>query len=263
MSQRAKAQAESMAEQSARGSINNNGIAFGGKAIYGANLGILMLEAAFPRIPGDMGHAGTWPFPVMYKVVRGASPERVVKNQAQGLLETFIAAGQELVRDGADGITTNCGFLSLFQAELAAALNVPVATSSLMQIAMVESMLPPGKRVGVITISKPHLSVEHLLEAGAPADTPVVGTESGKEFSRVILENETRLDIAAAEKDLLNAGRQLVQSAPDIGAVVLECTNMAPYSGALRQELGLPVFDIVSFISWFYAGLTPRTFPKH
>ena len=49
-------------------------IATGGKAIYGAPLGILMLEARFPRIPGDMGNAATWPFPVLYRVVRGATP---------------------------------------------------------------------------------------------------------------------------------------------------------------------------------------------
>ena len=47
----------------------------GGKAIYGASVGILMLEARFPRIPGDMGNATTWPFPVLYKVVRSASPD--------------------------------------------------------------------------------------------------------------------------------------------------------------------------------------------
>ncbi len=95
-------------------------IATGGKAIYGAPLGILMLEARFPRIPGDMGNAGTWPFPVLYRVVRGASPERVVLRAAAGLLDDFLAAAAELVGAGAEAITTNCGFLSLFQRELAA-----------------------------------------------------------------------------------------------------------------------------------------------
>ncbi len=93
-------------------------IAHGGKSIYGAKLGILMLEARFPRIPGDMGNAGTWPFPVLYKVVRGASPHRVVRQRAKGLLDAFLDAARELVELGADGITTNCGFLSLYQAEL-------------------------------------------------------------------------------------------------------------------------------------------------
>ena len=103
-------------------------IARGGKAVYGAPLGILMLEARFPRIPGDMGNATTWPFPVLYRVVRGASPEKVVLHGARGLLPDFLDAAKDLVRLGAEAITTNCGFLSLFQAELAVRAKVPVAT---------------------------------------------------------------------------------------------------------------------------------------
>jgi len=128
----------------------NARVAHGGKAVYGARLGILMLEARFPRIPGDMGHAGTWPFPVLYKVVKGASPQRVVAERAEGLLPNFVEAAKELESLGADGITTNCGFLSLYQNELATAVTVPVATSSLMQVPMIQSTLPGGKRVGVI-----------------------------------------------------------------------------------------------------------------
>src|SRR2546427_8689604 len=111
------------------GSNEPNRIARGGKAIYGARLGILMLEARFPRIPGDMGNALTWPFPVLYKVVKGASPQRVVREQAAGLLEAFLAGAAELVELGADGITTNCGFLSLYQDDIARHVAVPVATS--------------------------------------------------------------------------------------------------------------------------------------
>src|SRR5262249_6441033 len=101
-------------------------IAHGGQAVYGARPRNLMVEARFPRIPGDMGHAGTWPFPVLYKVVKGASPRRVVIDAASGLVASFIEAARELEALGADGITTNCGFLSLYQRELAAAVTVPV-----------------------------------------------------------------------------------------------------------------------------------------
>lgn len=50
-------------------------IVTGGKAVYGAQVVILPLEARFPRIPGDIGNAQTWPVPVRYKVIRGATPE--------------------------------------------------------------------------------------------------------------------------------------------------------------------------------------------
>jgi hypothetical protein len=236
-------------------------IATGGKAIYGAPLGILMLEAKFPRIPGDMGNAGTWPFPVLYRVVRGATPERVVLNAAAGLLDDFLAAAADLVRDGAEAITTNCGFLSLFQAELAAYVRVPVATSALIQVPWVQAMLPPGRRVGIITVSAGSLTRGHLVAAGVPEDTPFVGTENGKEFFRVLVRGEKQdMDVALAAADILAAGRALVARHHDIGAIVLECTNMPPYAFALREALGLPVYDIYSLICWLHAGLRPRAF---
>jgi hypothetical protein len=236
-------------------------IARGGKAIYGAPLGILMLEARFPRIPGDMGNASTWPFPVLYRVVSGASPEKVVLQGAAGLLPDFIDAAKDLVRLGAEAITTNCGFLSLFQKEIAAAVGVPVATSSLMQVPWVQATLPPGKRVGLVTVSGSTLSPAHLQGAGVPLDTPLVGTENGKEFFRVLIKAEKDdMDIAQAERDVVEAGKALVAEHPDVGAIVLECTNMPPYAAALQAEVGLPVYDIYSMITWFHAGLRPRAF---
>lgn len=239
----------------------NSPIARGGKAIYGAPLGILMLEARFPRIAGDMGNATTWPFPVLYRVVKGASPERVVLQGAIGLLDAFLAAAEELVSVGAEAISTNCGFLSLFQRELAAHVGVPVATSALLQVPWVQATLPPGQRVGVITVSAPSLTPRHLEAAGVPLDTPIIGTEGGREFFRVLVRGESQdMDVALAQADILQAGRTLVARHPDVGAIVLECTNMPPYAHALREALGLPVFDIYSMITWWHAGLRPRVF---
>jgi len=235
-------------------------IAHGGKALYGARVGILMLEARFPRIPGDMGNGLTWPFPVLYKVVPGASPRRVVFDRAEGLLDGFLDAAAELVRLGADGITTTCGFLSLYQREIAAHVGVPVATSSLMQIPLLERVLPPNKRVGVLTVSAASLTPEHFIAAGADPETPVVGTDGGHEFTRVMLDDEERLDAAAAERDILDAGDALLAQHPETGAVLLECTNMVPYARALSDHLRLPVYSIYSFVAWFQAGLAPRDF---
>src|SRR5260370_25061131 len=154
--------------------IERTRIAWGGKTLYGARVGILMLETRFPRIPGDMGNAETWPFPVLYKVVPGASPSRVVCQRAEGLLDEFLVSADELVRLGADGITTTCGFLSLYQREIAAHVGVPAATSSLMQIPFIERVLPPGKRVGVLPLSPANPTQPHLHPAPADPLTPAV-----------------------------------------------------------------------------------------
>ncbi len=241
--------------------ITPSGTAKGGKAVYGAPLGILMLEARFPRIPGDMGNATTWPFPVLYRVVKGASPEKVVLQGAAGLLPAFLDAAAELVDQGAEAITTNCGFLSLFQRELAAHVGVPVATSALMQVPWVLAMLPAGKRVGVITVSAGSLTPAHLEAACVPLDTPFIGTEDGREFFRVLILGEKQdMDVGLAADDILQAGKRLMRAHKDIGAVVLECTNMPPYAAALRQALDVPVFDIYSLVTWLQAGLRPRDF---
>ena len=232
----------------------------GGKPLYGASVGILMLDARFPRIIGDMGNALTWPFPVHYKIVRNASPDRVVRGQAKNMLENFIEAGRELVADGVDGITTNCGFLALYQQELSHALQVPVATSSLMQVAMVNSLLPAGKKAGILTISASSLTPAHLAAAGVPNTTPIATTEGGQEFTRAILDSEAEMDIAAAHRDNIDAAIQLAKD-PSVGAIVLECTNMVPYAAAIRAATGLPVFSIYNFILWFQASLSPRAFP--
>ncbi len=236
-------------------------IARGGKAVYGAPLGILMLDARFPRIPGDMGNGLTWPFPVLYHVVRGATPARVVLEGAAGLLPDFVAAARELVRLGAEALTTNCGFLSLFQHEIAAAAGVPAMCSSLMQVPWVQASLPPGRRVGLVTVCAATLTPAHLAAAGVPPDIPVAGTENGREFFRVLIKAEADdMDVDLARRDVVDAGLDLVARHPEVGAVVLECTNMPPYAAALAAAIGRPVYDVYSMVSWFHAGLRPRRF---
>jgi Asp/Glu/hydantoin racemase len=232
----------------------------GGKTVFGATVGILMLETQFPRIPGDIGNALTWPFPVHFRVVRGATPENIVRGAPLDRVQDFIDAAQDLVDMGCDGITTNCGFLSLLQGDMAAALGVPVATSSLMQVPLVERLLPPGKRVGILTVSAGTLTPDHLKAAGVALDTPVVGTENGRVFTRDILSDVPEIDFDACRLDLLDAARDLVQQHPEVGGIVLECTNMVPYAADIRAATGLPVWSIYSFVSWFQAGLMPRRF---
>ncbi|MEQ8354863.1 MAG: aspartate/glutamate racemase family protein [Kiloniellaceae bacterium] len=211
-------------------------------------LGILMLKTAFPRPPGDVGNPATWRCATLYKVVEPASVAAVVTGAAlpQALVEAFIAAGRELVAEGATLITTSCGFLVTAQAALQQALPVPVVTSSLLQIPDLRAGLPSGKRVGVITFDATRLTAAHLAAAGAPADTPVSGLDGGDELHRVIAQDLPHLDMAAAEADALAAGRALKAQAPDLGAVVLECTNLPPYRAALAADLGLPVHDLVT-----------------
>lgn len=231
-----------------------------GKTIYGATVGILMLETRFPRILGDIGNAHTWPFPVQFRIVPGAYPERVVRHRADGLREAFIAAAQDLVRHGADAIATNCGFLSLFQEDLKQATGVPVASSSLLQIPMVNALLPQGKRTGILTISSETLTSAHLDAVGVPLDTPIVGTGANSEFTSKILNDEREIDFAKCQEEMHHATMELIAKNKDIGAIVFECTNMTPFASDIHKLTGLPIYSMYSLICWLQSSLRPRQF---
>jgi Asp/Glu/Hydantoin racemase len=236
----------------------------GGRNQYGFTVGILMLDTRFPRIPGDMGNATTFPFPVRYHRVAGAIPDLVVRRGASGLLPAFVEGARQLEHEGVGAVTTNCGFLVKYQGELAAAVHVPVFTSSLLLVPFVHRMLGPGRRVGIMTVNAAALGAEHLRGAGIGSEIPiaVAGLEGEKEFTRVLLDDELELDVDAAREEHVRVARRLVAEQPDIGAVVLECTNMPPYADDVRRAIGLPVFDIVSLVTLVHhalaAGLAPR-----
>lgn len=236
----------------------------GGQNLYGFSIGILMLDTRFPRIPGDMGNAGTFDFPVRYHRVTGASPDRVVRQGQRELLPAFIEGARFLEREGVAAVTTNCGFLAKFQPEMAAAVSIPVFTSSLMLVPLVSRMLPAGRAVGILTVNAAALNREHMAGAGIGPDVPVVvaGLETEKEFTHVLLDDQLVLDVELARRENVSVARRMVDAHPAIGAIVLECTNMPPYRADIQAATGLPVFDITTLVRMVHEavrdGLGPR-----
>ncbi|MDP3823029.1 MAG: aspartate/glutamate racemase family protein [Burkholderiales bacterium] len=213
-------------------------------------LGVLMLDTRFPRPPGDIGHPASFAMPVRHAVVPGAWPSKVVASarslRASGLAQAFREQARELEREGAGAITTSCGFLVLLQRELQEAVTVPVVTSSLLQL---PSLLARERQVGVLTISAAHLGHEHLLAAGVePArlgDVIVQGVDPAGEFAQANLGNRDAMDLARAQEDVVSAALALKSRAPDLGSVVLECTNMPPYAQAVRDATGWRLFSLL------------------
>ena len=228
-----------------------------------ATVGILMLDTKFPRVVGDGGNPDTWPFPVLIEKVRGATPHQVVDMGLEGLLEPFVAGAEALVAAGADGITTTCGFLALYQRALAERAGVPVAASAILQVPWVEALLPTGRRAGIITADSANLTPAHLAATGVALDTPIAGTQGGRALTRVFTDKASEYDWADCEADLVDAGRRLLDQHPAVGAFVLECTNMPPFGPALADAFGLPVYDVYTMINWFQMGLRPTRFGRH
>ena len=232
------------------------GTARGGRSIYGFSLGILMLDTYFPRIPGDIGNALTWDFPVLYKVVKGASVARVVEDGDPALLTPFINGAQELIVQGAKAITTSCGFLAVFQREMAEALSVPIFTSALLMVPLVYSMLPASCKVGIMTFNSGALTKRHFKGAGIENIPMVVcGMENSEYSATPIRENLCELDVEGARADHISAARRMCRENPDVRAIVLECTNMPPYAEDIRLATRLPVFDITDLTKFMYRSV--------
>lgn len=232
----------------------------GGRATYGEVLGIMVLDTQFPRLPGDIGNAATFDFPVRFKVVRGASPERVVVEQDPKLLGPFIEAAKELEANGVRAITTTCGFLTIFQQQLAREVNIPVFTSSLLQVPIVHRMLKPNQKVGILTANGETLS-DSVLEAVGASSVPhvVIGSEHTPAVYDVFVKNGPEIDPVAAEEGVVAMARELVDRHPDIGAFVSEDINFSPFGQAVQQATGRPFFDIVTMAEWVYrAVVKPR-----
>lgn len=221
----------------------------------GGMLGILTLDTAFPRVPGDVGCARTFDFPVRYATPKGADPERVVHRRDDSILPAFVAAAHELIDAGAIAIATTCGFLVRWQRELVAALPVPVLTSALLQVPLVRSMLAPHRQVGIVTYSAADLGVDLLACAGIDRSAPVEGVDPDGVFARTIRLGAAALDEDAMAADVAGAASRLVATHPAVGAIVLECANMPPYRDAVVRATGRPVFDAAQLVAWFHAGI--------
>lgn len=227
-----------------------------------AAIGVLCLETSFAKIPGHIRNPVTFDFPVVYKVVAGATPDRVVRQGDPRLLEPFVDAARDLQDQGVAAITTGCGFLVLFQQRLADAVDVPLYTSSLIQLPMVHRMLRGDQKVGLLVASEQSFTRRHLAAIGAEhVPVCVAGMADQPEFREVMLEGRRdELDPDRLRHEVLGQAERLAKDNPDVGAMVLECTDLAPFAYAIQERLNVPVFDIVTLTQMVHRSLTRTAF---
>ncbi len=231
----------------------------GDRNFYGVSIGVICLESYFPKPPGHIKNPAGLSFPVLYHTIKGATVQKLLNDPTDKLRDLFIEAARDLVQEGARAITSSCGFAALYQEDLAAAVDVPVFASSLIQIPIAWQMTGCKAPVGVLTASSSSLTPEHFRLVGA-ANIPVKvqGMEEYPEFSGVILNNErTDMDLGLVEEEILSAARQLLKRAPETRALVLECTDMPPYAHRIQNEFGLPVFDLTTLTGMVQDVVTP------
>ena len=233
-----------------------------GQVAYGYSVGIVCLEYFLPFIPGDVGNASTYDFPVLYREVKGATFEAVIVRQDPAMLPVVLEAAEDLVRQGAKAITSDCGYFGAYQREVADALPVPVFLSSLMQAQFILSMLGPSRKVAALVANGASLSDRVLDALGIDDRSRIVfrGLEDKTEFRRTVLDECGTLDVEAVEQEVVEAALEVQAEHPDVGALLLECSDLPPYSAAVQAATGLPVFDWIGFINYVHQAVVAKPY---
>lgn len=228
-------------------------------------IGMLCWEAGHvPRglvqtesLRGSCTNPDSFDFPVRYCRVKGANIQTILENPDRDVLQTMIAEARAMVADGVRAITTSCGFNAIFQQELANAVDVPVFASSLLQVPLVRSMLGKNRTIGVITAKKVALREEHLRAVGITEDIPlrIFGLEDCREWGKIFRAPDDDVDLKLIEGEVVGVALEAKRRHPEIGAFVLECTDLPPFAQTIREGTECPVFDIVTMTNYVYQAI--------
>jgi hypothetical protein len=233
--------------------------------IDNARIGILCWETGHvPRglmqletLVGNSTNLASYDYPVRLKPVQGANVHTILENPDPAVLQTMIEDAKAMVADGIKAITTSCGFNAVFQRELAAAVNVPVFSSSLLQVPLVRQIHGPDSEICIITAKASALRAEHFRAVGIASQEGLVicGLEECKTWNQIFLAPDADVDLDAIEREVLGTALQALEQHPSIRAFVLECTDLPPFSEAIRRRTSLPVFDFINMVNYLHSSI--------
>ena len=236
-----------------------------GRSIYGATVGIIQLPANIPMLPGDMGNATTFDFPVVYEVIPDIDPFWVLAAEPHPeVLKRAIIAAHRLEMQGCRAIIGNCGFFANYQPEVANAITVPFFNGSLMQVPMALIAVGSNKKVGVLTANGELLKASPALRNSGVfgkdmSRVVIYGNEDGKEMNKITGEEGT-FSPQKLEKELVALAEKCVEEHPDVGAIVLECTEFPPHAHAIQEAVRLPMYDFVTMTKLMHAGAMQKPY---
>ena len=232
-----------------------------GQYVYGATVGILQLPANIPMLPGDVGNPTTFNFPVIYELIEEIDPFWVLAADPHPIvMEKVIAACKRLTMQGVTTIIGNCDFFANYQPEVSKSLDpgVQFFPSSLNQVPMLLTSVGSNKKVGILTASKELLMPSPALKNVGVTDEDmkrivVYGNEDGEQMKRITGETGA-FNPKALEKELVELTKTMIKENPDIGAVVLECTEFPPYAHAIQDACRRSVWDFTTMANFMHAG---------
>ncbi len=227
---------------------------------YGFPIGILLLDFVAPFIPGDVGNATTYNYPVKYKLVEGLTFDRLY-NKDQSALELVVEAAKELERDGVRAISADCGFFALFQKEVAEAVDIPVFLSSLLQAPFISTIIGKQNKVGIISAKESSLDDAFLAAVNTnPEDVVIRGLEKKEHFAAFGIDESGICDTEIIEREVIEVVTEMIKEDPNIKAILLECSMLPPYGKAVQEATGLPVFDFITMIDYVFTAVVKKEY---
>lgn len=207
------------------------------------------------ELKGNSTNPASFDFPLYYSRIEGANLHTVLEKPDEIVLQKMIVESNSMAKIGIKAITTSCGFNAIFQRELAQQVSVPVFTSSLMQIPLLQNMIG-FQDIGIITASKNLLSQEHLQQCGVNDfdHIHIEGLDDCKEWQKVFDTPEAEIDVQAVEEEVLKKVLHL-KDQRNIKCLILECTDLPPFANRIRKETGLPVFDFVTMTNYIQQSI--------
>lgn len=234
-------------------------IIHGGQPYYGQFMGVLLLDAQYPRMVGDVGHAETYRMPVQFEIVPGLTADRLIHYFDTDIVAQVQTTIDHLRARGARAVVGGCGFFAAVHRQIRESTPIPFLSSSLLQVPWLRMLY--GDPIGILTIDADALNDHYLKDCGFSRDDPgvvVQGIDPQSLFARVYFENRDRFDPAVMQNDVVDAAKALVNTAPNVRAVVLECTNMAPFAHAVQEVIKAPIYDVQG-LAHFVAEATQHT----
>ncbi|MBM7518663.1 hypothetical protein [Nocardioides nitrophenolicus] len=233
-----------------------------GTVANGYPIGMLCAQWNIPFVPGDLNHAATFDFPMRYVEVDGLIGADILRGDGAKFTDLMVDAARALEAEGVRAITSNCGFMAGYQGVVADAVRIPVFLSSLLQLNLVTHLVGRDRRVGVLAANSRAVTEDLLADVGFADHRRIVvqGLEDFPHFREVIFDEVGRMEPARFAAEVVEGARRLQEEHPDVGAIVVECSDLPAYSAAIRAATGLPVYDWASFIDYVHHAVAPRTY---
>jgi len=229
------------------------------------SIGVLNLDVEPDRVaaqedtPGFLRSDETLPFKVKKEIVRGATIERVVREDPE-LIPSFVKAAKTLEARGAKAIVGDCGFISAYQGIISGAVSIPVASSSLLLVPLAHHLTGKNKRVGIITAEAKALAERHFQAVGWNSDDIPIVVKGMDEYPAEHW--EPFMDHRKKRDNIVKLAEAMLEENRDIGAIVLECTLIQPYARAIHESTGLPVYDITTLAKLMYSAVNPPNYEE-